>query len=93
MHGSEKLPSLEIFAQRFLAVHNQAVEADVVLARGMAHAKFDRIWKSGVMTRTEAYRWLQTVMRLPKHRAHMQQMDAQQCKAVIAHVEKAFPWL
>ena len=74
-------------------MHDEAVDADVVLARGLAHAKFDRIWKSGLMTRAQAYKWLQWSMGMSEQQAHMEQMNAQQCKSVIAQVEKAFPCL
>lgn len=66
---------------------------DVKLARGAAHAKFDLLWKRQLMTRREAYLWLQKTMGLTEQQAHMEQMDIEQCKQVVTHVEKEFPCL
>ncbi len=33
--------------------------ADLRRQRVMAHAAFNRLWESGLMTRKQAYRWLQ----------------------------------
>lgn len=42
--------------------------------RAEAHAIFDRLWKEGHMTRTEAYRWLASEFDLPRRRAHIGMM-------------------
>lgn len=75
------------------AMANNAIDNDTVLARGMAHAAFDRIWKQRVMSRREAYQWLQQAMQMTETEAHMERMNSQQCKEVIAQVKKDFPWL
>ena len=87
MNGLQNLSAnLRGFSER-------AIAADVVLARGMAHAKFDLIWKRRLMSRRQAYAWLQNAMQMTKAQAHMERMDAAQCSQVINHVSKAFPWL
>ena len=66
---------------------------DIKLARGMAHDKFDLLWKRQLMTRREAYLWLQNAMEMTEQQAHMEQMNIEQCKQVVARVEKEFPCL
>lgn len=52
-------------------------------ARREAHEAFDRIWKSGRMTRWEAYLWLAQQMGLPQDKTHIGMFDAQQCARVV----------
>ncbi len=53
-------------------------------ARIRAHASFDRLWKSGFMSRGDAYAWLRTARPdLPKHIA---EMNAEQCAEVVKTV-------
>lgn len=51
--------------------------------RKQAHAKFDPYWKSGHMTRKEAYKWLQQIMGLNKNEAHIGMFNEDQCKKLI----------
>lgn len=55
-------------------------------ARMAAHAAFDPLWKSGRMTRNEAYKWLSRKMRLKPINCHMAMFDKSQCAAVRYHV-------
>lgn len=56
-------------------------------ARVDAHAAFDRLWKSGQMTRHEAYRHLQTVMGMTKKQAHIGKFTEGECRTLIARLE------
>lgn len=51
--------------------------------RSRAHEAFDVYWKSGSMSRTQAYRLLADKLRLRRGRAHISWMDAEQCQAVV----------
>lgn len=55
-------------------------------ARISAHAAFDMLWKSKKMTRSEAYRWLQQAMNLPKDEVHIGRFTVDQCASLIALV-------
>lgn len=53
-------------------------------ARAEAHQAFDRIWKEGHLTRTDAYRWLALEMGLPVGDCHMGMMTSKECERVAA---------
>lgn len=50
--------------------------------RIMAHEEFDKLWKTGDMTRSEAYYWLTKSMSMGKQ-AHIGEMNVTQCRKVI----------
>ena len=47
-----------------------------------AHDEFDKLWKEGDMSRSEAYHWLTKKMKLGRQ-AHIAEMDVGQCRRVI----------
>lgn len=50
-----------------------------------AHYAFDPLWKSGVMTRTQAYSWLTDALKpYLNGPAHIGEFDVEMCKRVIA---------
>lgn len=51
--------------------------------RKRAHRAFDPLWKSGKMTRDDAYKWLSRKMNLPPRKTHIGMFDIRQCKRVI----------
>jgi hypothetical protein len=55
---------------------------DIKLARGMAHLTFDRLWKSGCMSRSKAYAWLANEMGLSRNDAHIAKFNYEQCQQV-----------
>jgi len=61
----------------------KAVGRDPRIARTTAHEAFDALWKSGQMSRTEAYSRLAAHMGLPSRDCHIQKFDAAQCDTVI----------
>ena len=54
-----------------------------------AHAAFDAIWKTGLMSRTEAYQWLAD--RMYKTEVHIAELDVPDCQTVIKIVQDAYP--
>ncbi len=64
---------------------------DVKLARGHAHIAFDKLWKSGHMSRSQAYAWLAHELGMSRKRAHIENFDVAQCKYVIARVKHFMP--
>lgn len=67
-------------------IKHQSAEpgSELAKARVQAHAAFDTKWKSGAMSRSNAYSWLARQMGLPKHECHMLQFSIEQCERVIA---------
>lgn len=53
--------------------------------RARAHTHFDPLWKSGAMSRTEAYRLLSRNLNIPAEQCHISQMNVEQLKFVIEH--------
>ena len=53
-------------------------------ARMAAHAAFDPIWRSGRMSRSEAYRWLAYNIGVPVEYCHMQMLTEEMCAKVVA---------
>jgi hypothetical protein len=52
--------------------------------RKQCHTKFDPLWKKGTMSRTEAYRFLQKLMRLiDADAAHIAKFDEERCKTFL----------
>lgn len=56
--------------------------------RVLAHQIFDRIWKSGVMNRAQAYRWLADALCLNESQTHIAQFGNYLCDRVIAESKK-----
>jgi hypothetical protein len=55
-------------------------------ARSLAKDYFNPLWKNRVMTRTEAYAWLATVMNLPPELCHFGLFNVDQCSAAVKHI-------
>jgi len=53
------------------------------MKRMEAHNAFNRLWQSGMMSRTAAYRWLQLQMGLPPEDAHIAKFSEWRCEQVI----------
>lgn len=56
--------------------------AELRAAKVAAHTAFDRLWKSGVMSRTDAYHWLTDALGLDTQ-AHIGEMDIELCGRVV----------
>lgn len=61
-------------------------DAETRKARILAHEHFDPLWRSGHMTRPEAYKWMQEAMGLPEHEAHIGLFDLAQCNRLVMEV-------
>lgn len=48
-----------------------------------AHIALEKLWTDGLMSRGEAYRWLQTQMGLPESDTHIAKFSEQRCDEVI----------
>ena len=52
-------------------------------AKKIAHSYFDRIWKDGYMSRTNAYTWLSNQLGIPKEYTHIGMFKIETCNRVI----------
>lgn len=50
-----------------------------------AHDKFDQIWQKGIMTRSEAYKWLSRKLFLNPEHTHIGMFGELTCRKVIYH--------
>lgn len=55
-----------------------------------AHAAFDRLWQSGLMTKRQAYLWLRAKLDLPEKEAHIGKFSILRCELVIQLCETCF---
>jgi hypothetical protein len=65
-----------------------APSGSVLKSRYEAHLAFDKVWKSGRMTRSQAYAWMQQALNLPPHEAHISLFSCEQCAALLKAIEK-----
>jgi len=56
--------------------------------RKAAHYYFDRLYKTGLMTKQDAYSWLATMMDAPLSHAHIGYLGEYYCKQVIARCKE-----
>lgn len=52
--------------------------------RRQAHIALNQLWERGLMTRKEAYRWLQVQLGLPEAEAHIARFSGFRCQQVIS---------
>lgn len=57
--------------------------------RKQAHAAFDKIWKEGLLPRSNAYAWLSRTMNIDRDLTHIGMFKMRQCKECI-EVSKEF---
>lgn len=60
---------------------------DLRWQRQCAHEAFDHLWKSGLMSRDSAYKWLAKRMDLAPEHCHIGMFTIQQCKTLISFSE------
>ncbi len=51
--------------------------------RILAHRAFDQLWKSGIMSRTDAYHWMRKQLGLPADQAHIAMFGEYMCSLLI----------
>lgn len=59
--------------------YGRLADARLRASKRETHRAFDRLWKEGGMTRTEAYTWLATELNLSPQEAHVGMLDLEQC--------------
>lgn len=62
--------------------------AELRAAKQAAHEAFDPLWRSGEMTRREAYAWLAEQLGIKGSLCHIGEFDVAQCQAVTEAVWK-----
>lgn len=58
--------------------------------RIQAHKAFDWMWKSGLMTKWQAYKWMQGKLDLSDEQAHIPMFSEYMCDRLIAECNKAY---
>ena len=53
-----------------------------------AHKAFDQIWRNGVMSRNQAYRWMADLFSIPLSDAHIGRFSEYRCTALIRKCEE-----
>lgn len=53
-----------------------------------AHRAFDQLWRSGLMTKKEAYQWMQAEFGLHEDQAHIAQFGTYMCDRLIRACER-----
>lgn len=56
-----------------------------------AHVLFDRMWKGGAMSRSQAYRRLEKLMGVGRDEAHISWMDEEECRRLIEQLKTGWP--
>ena len=65
-------------------------KSQIAGARKKAHKAFDRLWKSGLMSRGDAYRWLAKNLNKDGENSHIRCLSVEECEYLIWLVEKCF---
>lgn len=63
-------------------------DGDLRHKRIVAHRAFDQIWRTGIMTRGEAYRWMQARLALNRSQAHISRFSGYLCDVLAAEAHK-----
>lgn len=59
-------------------------DAELRKYKSMSHSAFDKYWKNGALTRSEAYKLLAKKMMIEPEKCHIGMFTVQQCKQVLA---------
>lgn len=68
----------------------ELADRNLRLLRQKAHKHFDRLYKSNMMTRSEAYRWLCLWTQAPNGKAHIGSLREYYCNVVIRESDNLF---
>ena len=63
-------------------------DAETRQARIQAHDVFDPIWKTGRLTRTEAYAWLAAELRIDREKCHISMFGTELCRQTVRVCER-----
>ena len=97
-HGPCHVPGQKLYVcpdypacDSYVTVNSANLRPNGTMANGqlrsrriMAHRAFDQIWQRGIMTREEAYRWLQDCTGLSEAQAHIALFSEYRCNELIA---------
>lgn len=87
-YGCEHFPQCKAWHKAFKTGDPVGVPANQTTRkwRAKAHKVFDKLFngKRAVMTKSEAYCYIQELMNLPEHQAHIGRFSKQQCKELIS---------
>lgn len=79
----------------YVGVHTKSLRPKGSLANGdlrhkriETHRLFDAIWKNGVFSRKEAYRWMQDTFSLNSSQAHIGQFSDYRCDCLMDECRK-----
>lgn len=61
------------------------------IVRMKVHKRLDRLWKTGQMSRQEAYRWLADEMAIEISKCHVGMFDYEQCNLALACLYRLMP--
>lgn len=82
----------------YVAAHQQSLLPMGTLAnpklryqRVQAHAAFNRLWLDGLMSRKQAYLWLQAKLDLPVQEAHIAKFSTYRCEQLVKLCAGFFP--
>lgn len=64
--------------------------AELRRKRIQSHATLDRLWESGLMSKKQAYLWLQVELGLPEQEAHIGRFSTFRCEQVIQLCDSFF---
>lgn len=82
----------------YVAAHKHSLRPMGTLADGAlrhkrieAHTAFNRLWRDGLMSKRQAYLWLQAKLGLPEREAHIGKFSEFRCQQVIELCGRYFP--
>jgi len=79
----------------YVSVHEGTLKPKGTLANGdlrhkriETHRLFDAIWKNGILSRKDAYRWMQDIFCLSREQAHIGEFSDYRCDCLISECRK-----
>lgn len=82
--------------QAWVGVHKGSTKPLGILANAelrtlkmRVHQVFDRLWKSGTVSRTKAYKWLAEQMQIPPNKCHIGMFNDVMCKRALEVIAAA----
>lgn len=97
VHGNRAVPEDKLYicarypgCDAYVTAHRSTLQPMGTLAnrelrrkRQLAHRAFNRLWESDLMTKKQAYFWLQAKLGLPESEAHIAKFSEWRCQTVI----------
>lgn len=79
----------------YVGVHNGSTRPKGTLANGdlrhkriETHRIFDELWKKGIFSKDDAYRWMQDILSLSRTQAHIANFSEYRCDCLINECRK-----